>query len=324
MLQTRSGKRTAKAALRIATDMVREKLISEDEAVMRVDPAALEQLLHPTLDPKAPKELIASGLAASPGAASGEVVFTADEAERTAADGHDVILVARSEAKLQALAIELRQFDVKVFVIPCDLSKPNAARDLYDAVVAAGHQVDWLVNNAGVGMYGDIGTAPIEEQQQLLALNVTAPTLLTRLFLEGMEARKRGRVLNISSVGAFQPVPSMALYAATKSYVQDLSVGIAAELRWKKDCPVRLTVCAPGATATEFAATANVQDAFMWRWGPTLGMVATADAVAIQAFEASCAGDDWVCPMVMDWVAVISAGLMPYWATNPIAAKIMG
>jgi pyruvate,orthophosphate dikinase len=93
MLQTRSGKRTAKAALRIATDMVREKLISEDEAVMRVDPAALEQLLHPTLDPKAPKELIASGLAASPGAASGEVVFTADEAERAAADGHDVILV---------------------------------------------------------------------------------------------------------------------------------------------------------------------------------------------------------------------------------------
>jgi pyruvate,orthophosphate dikinase len=93
MLQTRSGKRTAKAALRIATDMVREKLISEDEAVMRVDPSALEQLLHPTLDPKAPKELIASGLAASPGAASGEVVFTADEAERAAADGHDVILV---------------------------------------------------------------------------------------------------------------------------------------------------------------------------------------------------------------------------------------
>jgi pyruvate, orthophosphate dikinase len=93
MLQTRSGKRTAKAALRIATEMVRERLISEDEAVMRVDPAALEQLLHPTLDPKAPKELVASGLAASPGAASGEVVFTADEAERAAADGHDVILV---------------------------------------------------------------------------------------------------------------------------------------------------------------------------------------------------------------------------------------
>jgi pyruvate,orthophosphate dikinase len=93
MLQTRTGKRTAKAALRIATEMVREKLIGEDEAVMRVDPMALEQLLHPTLDPGAEKEPIASGLAASPGAASGEVVFTADEAEHAAGEGRDVILV---------------------------------------------------------------------------------------------------------------------------------------------------------------------------------------------------------------------------------------
>jgi pyruvate,orthophosphate dikinase len=93
MLQTRSGKRTAKAALKVAVDMVREKLISEDEAVMRVEPAALDQLLHPTLDADAPKEMIASGLAASPGAATGEAVFTADEAEHAAADGHDVILV---------------------------------------------------------------------------------------------------------------------------------------------------------------------------------------------------------------------------------------
>jgi pyruvate, orthophosphate dikinase len=93
MLQTRSGKRTAKAALKIAVDMVREKLIAEDEAVMRVEPSALDQLLHPTLDASAPKELIASGLAASPGAATGEAVFTADEAERAAADGRDVILI---------------------------------------------------------------------------------------------------------------------------------------------------------------------------------------------------------------------------------------
>jgi pyruvate, orthophosphate dikinase len=93
MLQTRSAKRTAKAALRSAVDMVREGLITEDEAVLRVDAAALDQLLHPTLDPAAAKELIASGLAASPGAATGEAVFTADEAERAAGDGRDVILI---------------------------------------------------------------------------------------------------------------------------------------------------------------------------------------------------------------------------------------
>src|SRR6266446_175209 len=93
ILQTRGAKRTAKAALKVAVDLVREGVIGEDEAVLRVDPAALDQLLHPTLDPNASKELIASGLAASPGAATGEVVFTADEAERAAGDGRDVILV---------------------------------------------------------------------------------------------------------------------------------------------------------------------------------------------------------------------------------------
>ncbi|MES2291720.1 MAG: pyruvate, phosphate dikinase [Pseudomonadota bacterium] len=93
MLQTRSGKRTAEAALKAAVDMVREKLIDQDTAVSRVDPSALDQLLHPTLDPDAPKTEIASGLGASPGAATGEVVFTADEAEKLAADHKDVILV---------------------------------------------------------------------------------------------------------------------------------------------------------------------------------------------------------------------------------------
>ena len=93
MLQTRSGKRTAEAALKAAVDMVREKLIDQDTAVSRVDPSALDQLLHPTLDPDAPKIEIAAGLGASPGAATGEVVFTADEAEKLAADNHDVILV---------------------------------------------------------------------------------------------------------------------------------------------------------------------------------------------------------------------------------------
>ncbi|AXJ94280.1 MULTISPECIES: pyruvate, phosphate dikinase [unclassified Sphingomonas] len=93
MLQTRSGKRTAKAALKIAVDMANEGLISREEAVARVDPMALDQLLHPTLDPKAPRDVIAKGLPASPGAASGTIVFDADTAEKRAAAGESVILV---------------------------------------------------------------------------------------------------------------------------------------------------------------------------------------------------------------------------------------
>ena len=95
MLQTRNGKRTAKAALRIAVDMVREGLIDKKQAVARIIPSSLDQLLHPTLDPKAPRKVIAKGLPASPGAASGKIVFSADEAEKRAHGGEKVILVRR-------------------------------------------------------------------------------------------------------------------------------------------------------------------------------------------------------------------------------------
>lgn len=93
MLQTRTGKRTAKAALKIAVDMAGEELITRPEAIQRVNPSSLDQLLHPTLDPKAKRDVIATGLPASPGAASGEIVFDADEAERLKTLGHRVILV---------------------------------------------------------------------------------------------------------------------------------------------------------------------------------------------------------------------------------------
>ena len=93
MLQTRSGKRTAGAALRIAVELAQEKLISREEAVMRVDPAALDQLLHPTIDPEAERNVIATGLPASPGAASGEIVFSSEDAEALSSQGRKVILV---------------------------------------------------------------------------------------------------------------------------------------------------------------------------------------------------------------------------------------
>ncbi len=93
MLQTRNGKRTTKAALKVAIDMANEGLITRQEAVLRVEPASLDQLLHPTIDPKAERKVVATGLPASPGAASGEIVFNSDEAEQLKAAGHKVILV---------------------------------------------------------------------------------------------------------------------------------------------------------------------------------------------------------------------------------------
>jgi pyruvate,orthophosphate dikinase len=93
MLQTRSGKRTAKAALRIAVELANEGLISRSDAVLRVDPLSLDQLLHPTIDPRAHRRVIATGLPASPGAATGEIVFSSDEAAQLKTDGKKVVLV---------------------------------------------------------------------------------------------------------------------------------------------------------------------------------------------------------------------------------------
>ena len=93
MLQTRNGKRTAKASLKVAVDMASEGLLTKEEAITRVDPASLDQLLHPTIDPKAERKIIGTGLPASPGAACGEIVFNSDEAEQLKAAGHKVILV---------------------------------------------------------------------------------------------------------------------------------------------------------------------------------------------------------------------------------------
>jgi pyruvate,orthophosphate dikinase len=103
MLQTRTGKRTAKAALKIAVDMVEEGLVTQEEAMLRVDPQSLDQLLHPTLDPKAKKDIITKGLPASPGAASGKVVFTSEEAEEKASAGEKVIL-CRQETSPEDIA----------------------------------------------------------------------------------------------------------------------------------------------------------------------------------------------------------------------------
>ncbi|HIB19554.1 MAG TPA: pyruvate, phosphate dikinase [Alphaproteobacteria bacterium] len=128
MLQTRNGKRTAQAALQIAVDMAREKVIDEREAVTRVDPVSLEQLLHPTLDPAAPRTVLARGLAASPGAATGVVVFDADEAERRAHGGDDVLLVR----------IETSPEDIHGMHAACGILTARGGMTSHAAVVARG------------------------------------------------------------------------------------------------------------------------------------------------------------------------------------------
>ena len=128
MLQARSGKRTAKAALKIAVDMAAEGLITREDAIGRIEPGSLDQLLHPTLDPQAERTLIARGLPASPGAATGEIVFTAEEAERLAQEGHGVLLV-RNETSPE---------DIRGMVAALGILTARGGMTSHAAVVARG------------------------------------------------------------------------------------------------------------------------------------------------------------------------------------------
>jgi short-subunit dehydrogenase len=173
-----------------------------------------------------------------------------------ARDGYDLVLVARSEAKLRELDEQYaKEYATKTTVLPIDLSKPNAAQDIADALRAQSIDVDVLVNNAGFGYVGPFAEIDLKSQLEMIQVNIVALTHLTRLLLPPMVARKSGAVLNVASTAAFQPGPLMAVYYATKAYVLSFSEAIADELR---DRGVTVTALCPGPTETGFAVAADM------------------------------------------------------------------
>ena len=151
MLQTRAGKRTAKAALKIAVDMAAEGLITREEAIGRIEPNSLDQLLHPTLDPSAPRTLIARGLPASPGAATGEIVFTAEEAERLKGEGREVILV-RNETSPE---------DIHGMVAALGVLTARGGMTSHAAVVARGMGKPCVCGAGALKIDGKLGTMSV-------------------------------------------------------------------------------------------------------------------------------------------------------------------
>src|SRR6266403_224316 len=173
-----------------------------------------------------------------------------------AADGCRLILVARKRNALNSLADELRKLhQTQSEVFTADLARPDAASRIFQHTEANGTKIDVLVNNAGFGAQGRFAELPVERQLEMLQVNITALTQLTRLFLPGMIARRRGGVLNVASTASFQPGPGMAVYYATKAYVLSFSEAVAEELRHSG---VTVTALCPGPTRTDFAATADV------------------------------------------------------------------
>ena len=164
--------------------------------------------------------------------------------------GSDVILVARREDRLRELADEITARDgVQAHVIPMDLSAKDAAQALYDRIQALGAPVDVLINNAGFGIYGNFIDVPWEREQEMLQLDIVTLVHLTKLFVKDMVARDFGYILQMSSVGGYQPSPTYTTYSAAKSFVLSFGEALAYELRNTK---VKVSVLSPGITATEF------------------------------------------------------------------------
>lgn len=191
-----------------------------------------------------------------------------------------LVLVARRQGRLEALAAELREQGRRVEVIALDLEQPGSARVLVEAVAGHGLAIDTLVNNAGFGINDAFAEMPLERIQGMLQLNVVALTELCRAVLPGMRARGGGRIMNIASVAAFQACPRFAVYGATKSYVLMFSEALAAEERRHG---IRVTAVCPGATDTAFHDIAGSHGSFAARLMDSAELVAKSGLRALAA-----------------------------------------
>jgi len=171
-------------------------------------------------------------------------------ARALAARGDDLVIVARSTGKLEALATELRaQHGVRVDVISADLAQPDAAAGVVAEVAARGIEIGTLINNAGFGSYGAFAALDAARERDEIMVNVLGLASLTRAFLPAMIARRSGRIVNVGSTASFQPVPYMATYGGTKAFVLSFTEALAEEVRAQG---VRVLALCPGQTETAF------------------------------------------------------------------------
>jgi uncharacterized protein len=221
-------------------------------------------------------------------------------AKLLAADGTDLVLVARSGDKLEAIAADLRlRYNVAVETIAQDLGVFDAASRIVERVPTC----DILINNAGFASNGLFDTLSPARLREELLLDVVTLTELTRGYVRGMHERGSGRVLNVASTAGFVPGPFAAVYYASKAYVLSFSQALAEELRGSG---VSVTCLAPGATATGFAERAEMKRTLLFKLP-----MANAASVAKAGYRAMMAGRDLVIPGLSNKMLALSGRLMP-------------
>lgn len=247
------------------------------------------------------------------GASSGLGV---DFARELAARGSDLVLLARREDLLRKHADELAaRFQVRTQIVAMDLAERDAPQRLFEQLAAAGTQIDVLVNNAGYGLYGAFTELAWERERNMLELDIVTLVHMSKLFVQPMVARKRGFMLHVASIGAYQPSPLYASYSAAKSFVLNFGVALNHELR---RTGVHSTVISPGITATEFLKVAG-QSATLYQ---RMMMMQSADVARI-GIEAMLKGRSSVVPGIGNKLGALLPRLLPLRASAAVAEVTM-
>ncbi|HEX4322143.1 MAG TPA: SDR family oxidoreductase [Acidobacteriaceae bacterium] len=250
------------------------------------------------------------------GASAGIGVALARELAR---NGAKLILTARRAERLDALANELRAQGTEVRVVLADLADPIEPQAIYDATVGAGLEVEILINNAGLGQYGEFSSTGLDQELSQVRVNCDAVVHLSRLFVPAMVARRRGWVLVVSSVASFQPLPYLATYAATKVFDRFFALGLAEEVAQHG---VHVTALCPGSTESEFFAVAGAEG------NPGAKTMATrkrqsAEEVARRGLEALARGKRTIIPYFGGKVSALMMRLLPVGLVTFAVAKAM-
>ena len=230
------------------------------------------------------------------------------------ARGERLVLVARREERLAALARDLGGDDWAT-VVPVDLAAPGAARRLCERLEAQGLAVDLLVNNAGLGHTAPFGQQPLEIVRAMIDVNVSALVELTHAFLPGMIDRSRGRIVNVASNAAFQPVPFLTVYAATKAFVLSFTEGLAEELRGSG---VTVQCLCPGLTRTEFLEVAGTHRGLKVTRTPMM----TAEQVVETSLRGLDGGRLRVVPGWSNRLAIFAQRFVPAVVPRRVAAEL--
>ena len=236
-----------------------------------------------------------------------------DLAKVFAQGGHDLVLVARNEEALRAVAAECEKSAVKAHVLAKDLNNPKSAQEIFDELAARGVAVEVLVNNAGFGTHGPFVQTDLNQEVGMIQVNIIALIQLTRLLLPRMMERKSGKIMNVGSVAGFVPGPYMSVYYATKAFVLSHSVALAHELRGSG---VIVSALCPGPTKTDFQRRAKIAESRMFKKPRSMSSMDVAKA----GYEGLMKGKLIVVPGLSNKLIGVAAKLSP----RTIQARVTG